>query len=54
VEPLPTTIAPVAAFVATLLDSLPNLAPAKEAAQKVALTEAIYASIAQSQCIYLR
>jgi predicted dehydrogenase len=42
VEPLPTTTTPVEAFVATVLDGVPNLAPVEEAAQTVALTEAIF------------
>jgi predicted dehydrogenase len=56
VEAQPTDTAattPIAAFVASVLDGLPNLAPAAEAAQAVALTEAISASIAQNQRIYL-
>jgi predicted dehydrogenase len=54
VQPLPTATPPVAAFVATVLDGLPNLAPAEEAAQIVALTETIYGSIAQNQSVHLR
>ena len=45
VEPESETITPTAAFVATILDDVPNIAPALEAAQVVALTEATYRSI---------
>ena len=45
VEPEAETITPTAAFVATILDDVPNIVPAPEAAQVVALTEATYRSI---------
>ena len=44
VEPGFDDTTPAAAFVATILDGAPNLAPAPDAAQVVALTEAVYRS----------
>jgi predicted dehydrogenase len=45
------TIHPATAFVATVLDGAPNLCPAHEAAQVVALTEAAYLSAAEGRII---
>ena len=45
VTPEGETITPAAAFVATVLDDAPNLAPAAVATRTVALTEAAYRSI---------
>lgn len=53
VEPAFETIHPAAAFVATVLDGAPNLAPAHEAAHVVALTAAAYQSAATGQVIQL-
>ena len=46
VEVVAESTTPAAAFVSTVLDGTPNIAPATEAAQVVALTEATYRSIA--------
>ena len=46
VEVVTESTTPAAAFVSTVLDGMPNIAPATEAAQVVALTEATYRSIA--------
>lgn len=51
VEPGSETITPSAAFVATILDNAPNIAPAIEAAHVVALTEATYHSAAVGNSI---
>ena len=53
VAPAFETIHPAAAFVATVLDGAPNLAPAHEAAHVVALTAAAYQSAATGQVIQL-
>ncbi len=50
VEPEVAKVTPAAAFVATILDGVPNIAPAHEAAQVIALTEAAYRS-AEQGCI---
>lgn len=51
VESLADTITPVDGFVATILKDAPNFAPAHEAAQVVALTEAVYRSAKEKRVI---
>ena len=46
VEVVAESTTPAAAFVSTVLDGMPNIAPASEAAHVVALTEATFRSIA--------
>ena len=46
-------ITPAAAFVNTVLDGAPNIAPAEEAAQVVALTEAIRQSAQANRIIHI-
>ena len=41
----------MAAFVATVLDGAPNICPAYEAAQVVALTEAAHQSAAEGRMV---
>jgi predicted dehydrogenase len=55
-QPLETDLAdstPTAAFVDTILDGAPNLAPADEAAHAVALTAAAYRSIAEGRIVHV-
>jgi predicted dehydrogenase len=42
-----------AAFVDTILEDMPNLSPARDGAYAVALTEAVYRSIAEKRIIYI-
>ena len=51
VEPMGATVNPDAAFVATILDGAPNIAPAREAAHVVALTEAAYRSVVEGRIV---
>jgi predicted dehydrogenase len=51
VEPEFETVHPMAAFVATVLDGAPNICPAHEAAQVVALTEAAHQSAAEGRMV---
>ena len=51
IEPRGTTIDTDAAFVATILDGAANIAPAREAAHVVALTEASFRSIAEGRIV---
>ena len=51
VEPEAAAVTPAAAFVETVLDGAPNIAPAREAAHAVALTEAAYRSVEQHSII---
>jgi hypothetical protein len=51
VEPEADTITTTAAFVNTVLDGAPNIAPAREAAYVVDLTEAAYRSVEQHSII---
>lgn len=50
-EPEAAKVTPAAAFVKTILDGVPNIAPAREAAHVVALTEAAYRSVEQHSII---
>ena len=51
VEPKFETIHPAVAFVATVLDGAPNMCPAHEATQVVALTEAAHQSAAEGRIV---
>jgi predicted dehydrogenase len=51
VEPDTAPVTPAAAFVKTILHGAPNIAPAREAAHAVALTEAAYRSVEQHSII---
>jgi predicted dehydrogenase len=51
IDSLPDTITPASAFVSSILDGAANLAPVHEAAQVVALTEAIYRSAAEHRIV---
>jgi predicted dehydrogenase len=51
VEPETEQVTPAAAFVKTVLDGAPNIAPAREAAHVVALTEATYRSVEEHTII---
>lgn len=53
IEPEFTTVDPAAAFIATVLDGVPNLCPAHEAARAALLTEAIYRSIGEGRMVDL-
>jgi predicted dehydrogenase len=53
VVPKAETITPAAAFLATILDGAPNMSPASEAAQVVALTEATYRSATHGSIIHI-
>jgi predicted dehydrogenase len=53
IEPTEPPISPDEAFVATVLEGAPNLAPAREGAYDVALIEAAYRSAREGQIVKL-